>query len=74
MYIAGYNMPGFMPDNEPREFVAIVEAFDDMLCNAENYLDELGSDWRIIGLHIYYTTEDNGETICAHCGKDWENI
>jgi hypothetical protein len=46
MYIAGYNMPGFMPDNEPVEFETLQDAFECMLSEAEQYLDELTEDCR----------------------------
>jgi hypothetical protein len=30
--------------------------------------------WKVCGLDLYYGVEDNGETYCDNCGKNWEDI
>jgi hypothetical protein len=67
----GYAIIPFTSNGEAVCLDCIKENLSSCLWSIHNNVND---DWRIIGLDTYYGMEDNGETICSNCGKNWENI
>ena len=36
--------------------------------------NEVNDGWRVSGLDVFYSEEDNGDICCDHCGKKWGDI
>lgn len=53
MYIAGYNMCGYLPDSEPQEFEDFKDARASVIETLQNLLDELDTPAEIEALEEF---------------------
>lgn len=67
----GYAIVPYTYSGEPVCLDCVKENYSNVIYS---YILDIKDEWYIAFTDIYYGVEDNGETICSHCGKDWENI